>query len=168
MVFVTTGATPKWIFGIAYTPDAIMRVTIGMNIPRVGYAPTSAYPPHAQCGEAPVARRAELDVVHLPAPVRHREQVLAPRLEPTHGATEPVREPRDHQLLGVHTALRPEPSADPRRAHAHRRRVHSEHACATSPCTPNTDWVDAHTVIDPSSEGTATHPLASIVTGATR
>ena len=30
------------IVGIAYTPDAIMRVTIGMNVPRIGYAPTSA------------------------------------------------------------------------------------------------------------------------------
>ena len=42
VVFVTTGVTPKSIFGIAYTPDDIMRVTIGMNIPRIGYAPTSA------------------------------------------------------------------------------------------------------------------------------
>jgi hypothetical protein len=32
------------IAGMRYVPDAMKRVTIGTNAPRIGYAPTSATP----------------------------------------------------------------------------------------------------------------------------
>ena len=128
MVFVTTGVTPKSIFGIAYTPDDIMRVTIGMNMPRIAYAPTSAKPRTRNPVNVPSRVAPSSTSCTCPRPcVMPRRFSWRLSIQRT-ARPDLVRERRHYQLLRVDAALGAEPAADPRRAHAYLRDVETERA----------------------------------------
>ena len=81
--------------------------------------PEPAYPP--------VPGGAQLDVLHLPAAVRHRDHVLGSRLRPADRASQVAGEPGDHDVLGVRRDLPAEPAAHRRGADAHLGRVQPQH-----------------------------------------
>ena len=144
-----------------------MRVTIGMNIPRIGYAPTSACPRTRRPVNVPsrVAPSSTSCTCARPCvmPSRFSRRVSVQRTaRPTLCAR-----PAIMSCSGYTPPLAPKPPP----IHGARTRTcvaSSPSTRATSACTPKTDCVDAHTVSDPSASGTATQPFASMVTGATR
>ncbi len=66
-------------------------------------------------------------VMHLVARMGGAKEMLVPVLDPAHRATEPAREERDQQILGVDMSLDPEPAADIERDAAHPRLRHPQH-----------------------------------------
>src|SRR5204863_6700711 len=59
----------------------------------------------AQSGDRAVARASELHVLDLSPPVRHRDEVLRPRLDPLHRALQTARGGNDHHVLGREPGL---------------------------------------------------------------
>ena len=74
-----------------------------------------------------VALAAELHVLHLPAPVRHRDQVLGAGLDPLHRPLQPQRGRDRDGVLGREPGLAAERAADVRRDDAHLLGVEVEH-----------------------------------------
>ena len=115
---------------------------------------------HAQPDDRAVALQAELGVVHLRAPVPHREHVLGAGLGPLHRAVEHLRGLGDEEELDVHALLRPEAAAD--RGAARRGRVagSSPSTGATASRTPCGPCDETHSVIPPSgSPGNGDHAV---------
>jgi len=67
-----------------------------------------------------VAPQADARGVDLVAVTGGREEVLAPRLDPLHGAAQPPSQRRDQHFLGVDVALDAEAAANVGRDHADR------------------------------------------------
>ena len=77
------------IFGMRYTPCAIMRVgPIPSAPPNPAYAPASPTIRTRIPTIVPSRLQPELDVLHLPAAVRHGDEVLGTGLDPLHGPVE--------------------------------------------------------------------------------
>ena len=68
--------------------------------------------PRPQREHGPVGRGSQLDRRPLAAGLRGRDEVLAPFLEPLHGASELPRERRHRDVLGKDLHLEPEAAAD--------------------------------------------------------
>ena len=62
--------------------------------------------------QAAVGGRGDLELVHLPARVVRRDEVLGAVLDPLHGAAEAERGERDEHVLGVELAAHAEAAAD--------------------------------------------------------
>ena len=71
-----------------------------------------------QTDDASVVLDAQLDVLHLGAPVHHREHVLRARLGPAHGASEVHRGAGGDRVLGVGRGLGAEAATHARGDHA--------------------------------------------------
>jgi hypothetical protein len=77
----------------------------------------SAPPNPAYAHHRPVALAAELHVLHLPAAVRHRDQVLGTGLDPFHRALQPQRDPDRDAVLRRESRLAAERPAHVGRDH---------------------------------------------------
>ncbi len=125
VVLVTTLVNPASIFGIAYTPLAIIDGEPRQDCPdaRIGTRVLQDAQPIRLDGS--VARAPDRELQLGGTAVGHRDHVLAPRLRPAHRALETAREPGDEDLLDAEQ-LGAEAAADVRRDDADVGRLEAE------------------------------------------
>ena len=95
--------------------------------PKPAYAPASPTIWHRMPTIVPSRLHPSSHVLHLPAAVRHRDQVLGAGLDPLHRPLQPQRGRDRDAVLGREPGLAAERAADVRRDDAEPRGIEVEH-----------------------------------------